>query len=116
MLSKTKNAVSFEEREGFDLNQENDRRVIREFEKEFEPFMGKYESVMPGTIYARQIFGFEFYLMKKGIITISATYPLGAIRDVEKYKLEIMKHSALMNLLSRRKWADRKDREQRESL
>ena len=38
-----------------DINLENDRRIVREFEKELEPFVGKSLVVMRGTPYYREL-------------------------------------------------------------
>lgn len=101
-----KNTKTFPARE-LDINLENDRRIVREFEKELEPFAGKSIVVMTGTPYRRELRGFELYLHENGIFRYSERYPLGAVVDAEAMHTALSRYEALRRLVDRREWANK---------
>lgn len=105
MLSKNKEKS--EDRKELDLNLENDRRVVREFEKELEPYESRSLMVMCGTVYSRELRGFELFLHENGIFRYSDAYPLGAVANPTEYTTANIKHSALCKLRDRREWAEK---------
>lgn len=104
MLSK--NTKTFSARK-LDINLENDRRIVREFEKELNPFEGKSLVVMRGTPYLRELQGFELYLHENGIFRYSEQYPLGAVVDAEAMHTALSRYEALRKLIDRREWANK---------
>lgn len=106
MLSKNKKEENAESRE-LDLNIENDRRIVREFEKELEPYEARSLTVMRGTPYARELRGLELYLHENGIFRYSEAYPLGAVANIKEMQIATQKNTTLCKLRDRREWASK---------
>ena len=111
-LDKQKKTIREEE---FNLDSENDRRVIHEFEREIAPYSGREFKFMPGTKFEKTLRGFELYLHEHGLYRYSSRYPLGAVGDHETYSFVLAKKKALDKLMDRRKEAEKKEREGLES-
>lgn len=104
MLSKNKNEKSEGKERKLDLNLENDRRIVRDFEKELEPYEARSLMVMSGTPYARELSGLWLYLHTNGIYRYNERYPLGAVVDPVAFGVATAKHAALTRLRDRREW------------
>lgn len=94
---KTTEAVR--ERTKFDLDNENDRRVIREFEAEVAQYLRQSKE-----IFGRTLSGFNLYLHEKGLFRYSNKYPNGAVNGdrLYDYRMTDLKIRALRELWDRR--------------
>jgi hypothetical protein len=91
------NKTQTREREFFDIDNSNDLRIIREFEREINPYEGKSY-----TIGEKTVFSFEKYLHDNGIFRFSKKYPNGAVIDPQAYRLAWLKRRALDALRHKR--------------
>lgn len=94
-------------KEGFDLGNGNDLRIILEFEREFKNYEGKTFAIEGKTIFA-----FEKFLHDKGIFRFSRKYPDGAVVDPEEYRITWEKRKALDALRYKRFLLDEHNKKQ----
>lgn len=100
-------------KEGFDLDNNNDRLEIMAFEKELDPYFEK--SVM---MFGREVKGFWLYLHEKGLFRYSRRYPDGAVNFncLAAYQTANQKYEALGKLKDRRKFAQEEDNQRVEAM
>lgn len=100
-----KKEESLDERyQKFELDNSNDRRVIKEFEKEVAPYFDREE-----TWFGKKISGFDLFLHEKNLVRYSQRYPHGAVvfNNLSEYNLVKLKIAALRELWRRRRLAQK---------
>lgn len=107
MAFDKKPALSHQERESFDLDNDNDRRIVRDFEKDSAQCFGRKKEV-----FGKALTGFDLYLEEQGLFRYSNKYPDGAVNHARlfEYRMAIMKITALRKLWDRRDEAEKEER------
>jgi hypothetical protein len=111
--------VSDERTEQFNLGNNNDRRIIDEFEKELAPYEARKVVVLKGFgKFEKEISGFELYLHENGIHRYSTAYPFGAfvVDRLKDYRFLKLKMQALDRLRESRRKATEHQKVQTDSL
>jgi len=103
----------FKSRERYDLDDPEDRKVVREFEAEVQPYLDQKKEVL-GTM----LKGFELYLHEKRLLRYSENYPEGAVNAsrLNEFREASMKIYTLRELWDRRDAAEKHETENIERI
>ncbi len=105
--------------EPFNIDNQNDKRVVLEFEKELAPYEQRVVTVLAGYgRFERNLSGFELYLHENGIFRYSQAYPTGSfvVDKLPEYRFLRLKYGALCKLRERREFAKGQESARVESL
>lgn len=95
-----KQKIEYQKEERIDLNNQENLKEVKEFEKELEPYFIRKCELFNG----REITGFDLYLHNNMLYRYSPQYPDGAVvlGNAEKYREAKRKYNALQDLWDRR--------------
>lgn len=108
-----KGQSAFKSRTEYDLDNLDDKKVVREFEAEIQPFMSRSIEV-----FGRVLSRFELYLHEKQLLRYTEKYPYGAVNAnrLHEFHEANMKWQALQKLWDRRDFAEKQESEHIEQI
>lgn len=103
-MDKSTPIFTVKTRTEYDLDNEDDRKIIKMFEAEIQPFLSQKKEY-----FGKVISKIEVYMCAKGLMKYSEKYPYGAVvgNRLHEFNDTTMKWSALQKLWDRREYAQK---------